>query len=255
MVSEEQLRRELIRVSHTVHARGWVANHDGNLTAQLAPGRFLATPTAVSKGDVSGEMLIVVDGAGQVLQGTRKSFSELKLHLTAYRSRADVRAVLHAHPPTATGFAVAGIPLRGPFMAEPIVSLGSEVPLIPFGLPGDPALDANLSGALGAADVVMLGGHGLIAVGPDLDTCLLRMELVEHLCKIALVARQLGGARVLPEETIQALQAKHDSLFVRENRQAGTQLPTVSERSPGTRDFSQGEAGLLVQAALNKLGG
>jgi L-fuculose-phosphate aldolase len=255
MASEEHLRRELIRVSHAVHARGWVANHDGNVTAQLAPGRFLSTPTAVSKGDVSGEMLIVVDGAGQVLQGTRKAFSELKLHLTAYRSRGDVRAVLHAHPPTATGFAVAGIPLRGPFMAEPIVSLGSEVPLIPFALPGDPALDANLAGALGAADVVMLGGHGLIAVGPDLDTCLLRMELVEHLCKIALVARQLGGARVLPEETIQALQAKHDTLFHRENRQAGAQLPTASERSPGASDFSRGEAGLLVQAALNKLGG
>lgn len=255
MDTEEYLRRELIRVSRAVYAQGWVANHDGNLTAKIADGRFLSTPTAVSKGDVAGEMLIVVDGSGQVLQGTRSAFSELKLHLAAYRCRADVQAVLHAHPPTATGFAVAGIPLPGPFMAEPVVSLGAEVPLIPFGLPGDPALEANLAGALGGADAVLLGGHGVLTVGPDLETCFLRMELVEHLCKIALVARQLGGARELPGEIVESLAAKHAKLFVRDVRDSGVRLPTAADRSPGGSDFSRGEASLLVAEALNKLGG
>ena len=167
IMNEELLRREILRVSHAVHERGWVANHDGNVTAQVAPGRYVSTPTAVSKGEVSGEMLIVVDGQGQVLQGTRSAFSELKLHLAAYRCREDIKAVLHAHPPTATGFAVAGVGLGNPFMAEPIVRLGAEVPLIPFGLPGDPSLEANLAGALGGADAVLLGGHGVLTVGPD----------------------------------------------------------------------------------------
>ena len=251
--SRSELAQEIVRVSRAIHARGWVANHDGNVTAQVAPGRYVSTPTAVSKGEVSGEMLIVVDGQGQVLQGTRSAFSELKLHLAAYRCREDIKAVLHAHPPTASGFAVAGVGLGNPFMAEPIVSLGAEVPLIPFGLPGDAALEANLSGALGGADAVLLGGHGVLTVGPDLDTCLLRMELVEHLCKIALVARQLGGTRALPGETVEALASKHAKLFPRDVRN-GTQLPTAAERSPGSDDYSRGEADRLVADALSKLG-
>ena len=254
MSNEEALRRDVLKFSHSVHGRGWVANHDGNLTAKIAPGRFVSTPTAVSKGDVTSEMLIVVDGAGQVLQGTRKAFSELKLHLAAYRSRADVGAVLHAHPPTATGFAVAGVPLEGPFMAEPVVSLGPEIPLIPFGLPGEAELEANLMGDLGGADAVMLGGHGVITVGPDLETCFLRMELVEHLCKIALVARQLGGARALPGSTVQALSKKHHQLFPRDVQEPGFKLPTGTDRSAGDSAYSRGDASQLVADALSKLG-
>lgn len=254
MSQEESLRRKILEVSHSVHQRGWVANHDGNLTAKLAPGRFLATPTAVSKGDVTAEMLIVVDGDGQVLQGTRKAFSELKLHLAAYRTRGDIGAVLHAHPPTATGFAVAGVPLGGPFMAEPVVSLGPEVPMIPFGLPGDPELEAQLAGALGGADAVLLGNHGVLTVGPDLDTCYLRMELVEHLCKIALVARQLGGARTLPEETVASLTKKHNGLFPRDVNESGVRLAAASDRSAGDSDYSNGDADRLVADALRRLG-
>ena len=254
MSREESLRRELLAISHAVHTRGWVANHDGNVTAQLEPGRYLSTPTAVSKGGVTPEMLIVVDGEGQVLQGTRKAFSELKMHLAAYRTRKDVAAVLHAHPPTATGFAVAGVPLGAPFMAEPVVSLGVEVPLIDFGLPGDPALDAAIAGALSNADAVMLGSHGMLTVGPDLETCFLRMELVEHLCKIALVARQLGGPRPLPASVVESLAKKHASLFPRELSNPTEPLLTTQDRSAGDSSFSRGEAQRLVAEALGKLG-
>ena len=139
-MNEEALRAELVERSRELHQRGWVANHDGNLTVRLGPGRFLATPTAVSKGAVVPEMLIVVDEKGAVVQGTRGGFSELKLHLAAYKARPEVQCVVHAHPPTATGFAVAGQELGPPFMAEPVVSIGPRVPLVPFGLPGDPDL-------------------------------------------------------------------------------------------------------------------
>lgn len=254
MSQEETLRKAVIHYSHAVHQRGWVANHDGNLTAKLAPGRFVSTPTAVSKGQVSSEMLIVVDGEGQVLQGTRKAFSELKLHLAAYRTRGDIGAVLHAHPPTATGFAVAGVPLEGPFMAEPVVSLGPEIPLIPFGLPGEPELEAQLAGALGGADAVLLGNHGVLTVGPDLETCFLRMELVEHLCKVALVARQMGGPRLLPGETVAALAKKHAGLFPREVQEPGTRLPSASDRSAGDSEYTSGDADRLVADALRRLG-
>ena len=202
---EELLRREMIRVSHALHARGWVANHDGNVSARLEGGRLLCTPTAVSKGAVTPESLIVVDAAGQVIAGSRRPFSELRLHRVAYEARPDVAVVLHAHPPTATGFAVAGIPLGPPFMAEPVVSLGETVPLVPYGLVGSAELDANLSAALASADAVMLAGHGVLTVGPSFELALLRMELVEHLCKIALVARQLGGPVPLPRADVDRL--------------------------------------------------
>jgi L-fuculose-phosphate aldolase len=243
MHTEETLRAELVAASTALHARGWVANHDGNLTHRLGEGRFLATPTAVSKGDVVPEMLIIVDDDGQVLEGTRKSFSEFKLHRAAYLARPDVDCVIHAHPPTATGFAVAGVELGEPFLAEPVVSIGPRVPLVPFGMPGDPALDAALAAALEGADVLLLANHGVLVVGPDFETCMLRMELLEHICKIALVARQLGGPVALPPGLVDALAQKHSGLFPRDGRDASASLP---------REHTA--AGDLVAAALKRLG-
>ena len=243
MHTEETLRAEMVAASQVLHAQGWVANHDGNLTYRLGEGRFLATPTAVSKGDVVPEMLIVVDEAGEVVEGTRKSFSEFKLHRAAYMARPDVDCVIHAHPPTATGFAVAGVELGEPFLAESVVSIGPRIPLVPFGMPGDPALDAALATALEGADVLLLANHGVLVVGPDLETCLLRMELLEHLCKIALVARQLGGAVALPPGLVDDLAKKHRGLFPRETGGASASVP---------REHTA--AGDLVAAALKRLG-
>jgi len=196
-----------------------VANHDGNVTARLGPGRFLSTPTATSKGAVTPEMLIVVDSMGEVIQGTRKAFSELKFHLAAYRLRPDIACCIHAHPPTATGFAVARRSFGPAFMAEPVVSIGREVPLVDFGMPGDLDLDE-----FGRADVLLLANHGVLAVGPDLETALLRIELVEHMARIALVAHQLGGPVALPESLVASLQKKHESLFPKQ--------PTADEAQP-----------------------
>ncbi len=243
--SEEVLRAEMVRRSREVHARGWVANHDGNLTARLGDGRILSTPTAVSKGEVSPEMLIVVDGEGQVVAGTRRAFSELELHLAAYGARSDIRCAIHAHPPTATGFAVANQELGPPFMAEPIVSIGPRVPLVRFGLPGDPDLEAALGDALLQADVLLLANHGVLAVGPDLETCVLRLELVEHVCRIALVARQLGGATPLPDHVVEELEAKHRAIFP---RQAGGSATTPASAP-------QPSADALVARALQRFRG
>jgi L-fuculose-phosphate aldolase len=251
-MNEEVLRSELVETSRALHRRGWVANHDGNVTARLGPGRFLSTPTAVSKGAVAAEMLIVVDDQARVVAGTRKAFSELKLHLAAYRARPDIGCVVHAHPPTATGFAVAGLGLGPAFMAEPVVSIGRDVPLVPFGLPGDPQLEADLCGALAGADCVLLANHGVLTVGPDLETCLLRMELVEHVAKIALVARQLGGAVALPGEVVDKLQAKHDALFPRSSEESAP--GSSSGRESWTPAPSIGGAGDIVTDALKRWG-
>jgi len=205
---EEQARQDIVRYSHALHRYGWVANHDGNLSVRLAPDRILSTPTAVSKADVTPASLIIVDGEGKRVAGTRKPFSELQLHLAAYESRPDISAVVHAHPPTATGFAVAGHTLPAPFIAEAVVSIGADIPLVPYHMPGHPSLSGDIGEAFWRSDVVLLENHGILAVGPSLELCVLRIELVEHLCKIALVARQLGGVKALPEEDVEKLLAK-----------------------------------------------
>lgn len=207
-MNEEQLRLDMVRYSRLIHERGWVANHDGNLTALIDSQRILCTPTAQSKAEVGLEQLIVVDPENNVVQGTRKPFSELQLHRAAYAVRSEISCVIHAHPPTATGFAVAGISLDPPFMAEPVVSLGDTIPLIPFFPSGDSRLDAAIGQGLEKADVVLLANHGVLAVGATFEQAYLRIELLEHIAKIALVARQLGGAQPIPSEVVMKLCAK-----------------------------------------------
>ncbi|HWN67734.1 MAG TPA: class II aldolase/adducin family protein, partial [Haliangium sp.] len=116
MQAQRQMRKQVIDTARLLHDRGWVANHDGNITVRLAAGRYLATPTATSKGAVHDGNLIEVDGAGKLLAGTARPFGELGLHLAVYERRPDVHAVVHAHPPYATAIACsAQNPIERPF--------------------------------------------------------------------------------------------------------------------------------------------
>jgi L-fuculose-phosphate aldolase len=203
-MSEARARAELVDYAQRLHARGWVANHDGNVTARLEPGRYLATPTATSKAEVRAEDLLIVDESGARVSGRKKPFGEIGLHLTVYRNRPDANAVVHAHPPTATGFACAGVGLDEAFIAEAVVSLGPSIPTVPYAAPGEAACQA-LAPFVVDHDAVLLANHGVLAWGVDVEQAYLRCELVEHLARIALVARQLGGVRPLPASNLPAL--------------------------------------------------
>jgi len=204
----EEFRTDIVATSHRLHAHGWVANHDGNLSARLDGDHLLCTPTAVSKGDVKPSWLIVVDGDNQVVEGARRAFSELQLHRAAYGARSDISVVIHAHPPVSCGFAVAGEPIPHPMLAEPVVSLGTEIPLVPYFRPGSPELSNAIGEALQRADVLLLERHGLLSVGGSFEQAYLRMELVEHQAKIAMNARVIGDVRLLPQVEIDALSKK-----------------------------------------------
>ena len=203
-MSESRLRAEVADYARRLHARGWVANHDGNLTARLGEGRYLATPTATSKAAIDGASLLIVDESGARVSGSKKPFGEIGLHLTVFRARPDVHVVVHAHPPTATGFAVAGVGLDRPMIAEAVVSLGPGVPTVPFAAPGEASCRA-LAPFVENHDAVLLAHHGVLAWGADVEQAFLRLELVEHLARVALVAHQLGGVRPLPEFALGAL--------------------------------------------------
>lgn len=190
------LRAEIAAVAQHLHARGWVANHDGNVTARDG-ARYIATPTATSKRLVSERELLELDPKGQVV-GSGKVFGEIGLHLTVYERRPDVGCVVHAHPPSATAISCARTnPIERPFIAEAVVSLGPRIPKVPFTAPGEPS-KAALAPWCELVDAVLLGNHGVIAWGADPEQALLRLELVEHLARIAIEAASIGGIEPLP---------------------------------------------------------
>jgi L-fuculose-phosphate aldolase len=203
--SGQPLRAQVAEIARHLHAAGWVANHDGNVTARDG-ARLLATPTATSKRLIEHRDVIEVDGKGQAV-GTGRVFGEIGLHLTVYERRPDVGAVVHAHPPHATAISASrGNPIERPFIAEALVSLGPRIPKLPYAQPGDPAR-AALAPWCELVDAVLLGNHGVLAWGRDLEAALLRLELVEHLAKIAIAAAPLGGVEPLPAAAIPPLLA------------------------------------------------
>jgi L-fuculose-phosphate aldolase len=208
------VRSELVRASRRLHEAGWVANHDGNASVRVGRDRFLITPTATSKRDVDEASLVLIDGAGKVVEGNYKPPGETELHLAAYRARPDVDAVLHAHPPYATAFGAARVPLEPLCLPEAVVSLG-RVPTAPFALPKTSLATDAVAQCAGLANQFLLPGNGVLALGPDLSLCHLRMELVEHLAKILHLARGLGGACALPAEAQKQLEAAHEKAFPR----------------------------------------
>ena len=204
--SGRALRGQLVEIARALWDRGWVANHDGNVTARDGQG-FIATPTATSKRQVAEPTLVEVDARGAVVAGRGKVFGEISLHLAVYARRPDVGAVVHAHPPNATAIACSrGNPIERPFIAEAVVSLGAIIPKVAFAPPGDAARDA-LAPWCEQVDAVLLGNHGVLAWGANLEQAFLRLELVEHLAKIAVAAAPLGGVDPLPDACFQAMLA------------------------------------------------
>jgi L-fuculose-phosphate aldolase len=207
-------RTNVVRIARRLHAAGWVANHDGNVSLRVGRDRFLITPTATSKAEVTESSLVLIDGAGKVVEGRMKPPGETDLHLAAYRARPDVNAVVHAHPPIATAFGAARVPLEPLCLPEAVVSLGS-VPLLEFAMPRTPQATAAVSRGASEGEAMLLPGNGALSLGPDLELACLRMELVEHLAKILHAARSLGGAQPLPESAMSELRALHKKAFPR----------------------------------------
>jgi L-fuculose-phosphate aldolase len=195
----------LISAGRRLDALGLVTAADGNLSARLGPDRFLITATGVPKGELTPEDLVVVDAQGRPEGGSRPSL-EVGLHLAVYRLRPDVQAVVHAHPPTALGFALAGRDLTRPLVPEVVVHLGS-VPLAPYAMPGSPELEASIASLVPDHQGILLANHGAITLGTSVRQALHRMETLEHLARITLVADVLGGPRPLSAPQVEALLA------------------------------------------------
>ncbi len=201
-----RIEEQICDVCHKMWQLGWVAANDGNVSVQLSDGTFLATPTGISKSFITPDLLVHIDREGNVLKaaaGLRPS-SEIRMHLRCYKEREDVHAVLHAHPPAATGFAVANVPLDEYSMIETVIALGS-IPVTPYGTPSTYEVPEAIAPYLGEHDAVLLQNHGALTVGADLLTAYYRMETLELFAKISLNARILGGAKEISKENIDRL--------------------------------------------------
>jgi L-fuculose-phosphate aldolase len=210
MRADDQIRCDIVEVGRRLWQRGYVASNDGNISVRLDEQRLMTTPANVSKGFMTPDMMVITDFDGKKISGDRKASSELKMHLQVYRDRPDANAVVHAHPPTATGFAVAGIPLDRAVLAEVVTTLGS-IPIADYATPSTDELPAACSKYLKAHDGLLLANHGALAIGPDLFTAYHRMETIEHFAKISLVTRQLGRENLLSREEVQRLQGLRGS--------------------------------------------
>ena len=188
-----------------MYARGYVASNDGNISARLDDGRLITTPKSVSKGFMTPDMMVVVDSEGRKMAGDRDPSSELPMHLEIYRNRPDVSAVVHAHPPLATGFAVAGIPLTRAVLAEVITTLGS-IPIAEYGTPSTAELPDAVRRYIKAHDGMLLANHGAVTCGPSVMGAYYKMETIEHFAKISLVARLLGRENLISREEVDRLQ-------------------------------------------------
>ncbi len=202
----EDIKQAMVEVCHKMWQKGWVAANDGNVTVKVAEGKYLATQTGVSKADITVDKIGLIDDSFQILEaaeGWRPS-SEVKMHLKCYHDRPDVGAVVHAHPPVATGFACAHQSLDDYCMIETVIAVGS-VPNTPYGTPSTYEVPEAIAPYLQEHDVMLLMNHGALTVGADLTTAYYRMETLELQAQISLVARLLGGAVDISRENIDRL--------------------------------------------------
>ncbi len=182
----------------------------------------------MSKGQIKPEDLIVCDMDGRKVEGERESTSEIAMHITIYSMRPDIRSVVHAHPPVATGFATAGRALDKALLPEVVIQLGA-VPLAAYGLPGTPALSNGMLPLIPNYDALLLENHGCTAYGSDVWQAFFRMEMVEHFARITFVAEMLGGARPLPRDEVEKLFAARARYNVRSNASMEPGMPVVAE--------------------------
>lgn len=226
--TEDEHRRDICTVGYWIHQRGFVGSTDGNISVRLDPRRVLTSPTAISKGMMQPDDLVITDVQGRKLAGQRNASSELAMHLLIYKRRPDVNAVCHAHPVTATGYAAAGLPLNKALVSEIVLSLGC-IPVARYGTPGTPELTEALEPLVPSYDAILMANHGVVTYGADLLTAFYRMETVEHFARIALVTELLGKQVLLSGEDVEKLLAARARYGLTTAAQANAECPVTSD--------------------------
>lgn len=204
MRSEYEIKQEMCEIGRRVYERGMVAANDGNFSVKLNDNEFLCTPTGVSKGFMTPEYICKIDAEGKLLEanGNFRPSSEMKMHMRVYKERPDVQAVVHAHPPYATTFAAARIPLEQPVLSEAVLTLG-RVPVAAYGTPSTQEVPDAVAEYLPYYDAMLLANHGALTYGDSLLNAYHKMESVEFYARLLYQVKMLGGAKELTEKQVE----------------------------------------------------
>ena len=209
-----RIKQDIIEVGRRLYEKGYVVSNDGNISSRISEDRIVITPSGLCKGTLSLEDLCICDMDGNKVSGLLRPSSEVVMHIFLYRERPDIQAVVHAHPPTATGFSVAGIPLTDCVLPEVIIGVGS-IPIAKYGTPGGADISEPIRQYVKDYDAYLLENHGATTVGTGVMNAYFKMETMEHFARILLVARQLGGVNVLDAEQVDKLVQIRERLGLR----------------------------------------
>ena len=250
--TEDEHRRDICTVGRWVYARNFVAATDGNISVRLDSSRILTSPTAICKGMMSPDDLVITDLKGHRIAGRRSPSSELAMHLLIYRRRPDVNAVCHAHPPTATGYAAARIPLNRAIISEVVLSLGC-IPVAPYATPGSPELIQALAPLVQNNDALLMANHGVVTYGQDLLTAFFRMETVEHFAQVSLVTELLGKQSLLSGGDVEKLLAARARYGTATASQVNPECPVTSDApAPQRVSITREELEALIEEAVRQ---
>jgi L-fuculose-phosphate aldolase len=249
----EQHRKDIVEIGRRIYRLGYVAAFDGNISVRLEDGNVLATPTAMSKGFMAEEDLVIVDPEGRAVAGKRKVSSEIAMHLLIYRLRSDIQAVVHAHPPCATGYAAAGVPLTKAILAEVVLVLGC-IPLTRYGTTGTSELTDAIRDYVPRHDALLLANHGVVTYGSDLFLAHAKMETVEHFARISLTTKVLGRETLLSGEDVDKLLVAREKYGIQGPSPVGEGCPTLGEEESEPRiTLTRSQLVDIIQSALMSL--
>lgn len=215
-LSAKEAKEAILDIGQRMYVRNFVAANDGNISVRTGDNEVWATPTGVSKGFMKKEMLVKVDLDGNVLKGTHKPSSELKMHLRAYKENTDLRSVCHAHPPICTSFAIAGIPLDSPVLAEAIITLG-DVPIAPYAELGSKEVPEVIAPYCHTHNGVLLANHGAVTWAEDPYAAYYRLESMEYYANILMITEKIiGKQNKLTGEQVERLLAMREKFGVKQ---------------------------------------
>lgn len=224
MIIEIKYKKLICDIGKRVYEKGFVAANDGNISVRISENEFLITPTGVSKGFMTPEMIIKVDENGNVLEGDYKPTSEMKMHLLVYKERPDIQAVVHVHPPYATAFAIAGLPLDQAIMPESVVYLGT-IPIAEYGTPSTEEVPNAVKKHVKNHQGVLLENHGALTWGKDLEHAYYLMESMEFTAKINWLAKQINGDRELSKQHVSRLKEIKTTMGIQGESPLGADAP------------------------------
>ncbi len=250
--SEEEHRRDICLAGKWIHGRHFVAATDGNISVRLDSSRILTTPTAISKGMIAPDDLVITDLKGNRLAGRLPPSSELGLHLLVYKRRPDINAVCHAHPPVAAGYAAAHVPLNKAIICEMVLALGC-IPVAPYATPGSPELSDVMDPLVKSHDAFLMANHGVVSYGQDLLTAFFRMETVEHFAQVSLVNVLLGKENLLCGTEVEKLLAVRARYGTNTASPVGPTCPETSDSESSPQiTITREQLEALIEEAVRK---